>query len=77
MQSAFVFVDTLYNKNVNGFTAMLFMDRLIYPFVHLLGMLASFAFLAMAFYAFYRIVTSAGDEEGVKAGKRTIIYALI
>ncbi len=77
MQSAFVFVDTLYNKNITGFTAMLFMDRLIYPFVNLLGMLASFAFLAMAIFAFYRIVTSAGDEEGVKSGKRTIVYALI
>jgi hypothetical protein len=58
MQAAFVFVDTLYNRNVNGFSAMLFLDKLIYPFVHLLEMLASFAFLAMAFYAFFRIVTA-------------------
>ena len=66
MQAAFVFVDTLYNKNVNGYTSMLFLDKIVYPFVHLLEMLASFAFLAMAFYAFFRIASAAGDEEKVK-----------
>ena len=77
MQSAFVAVDTLFNRNITGFTAMLFADKLIYPFVHLLSILASFAFLAMAFFAFYRIVTAAGDEEAAKVGKRTIIYAIL
>lgn len=77
MQSAFVAVDTLYNRNVSGFTAMLFADKIIYPFVHLLEMIASFAFLAMAFYAFYKIVTSGGAEDAAKAGKRTIIYAIV
>ncbi len=77
MQAAFVFVDTLYNKNVNGFTSMLFLDKMVYPFVHLLEILASFGFLAMAFFAFFRIVTAGGDEEMVKKGKQTIISALI
>ncbi len=77
MQSAFIAVDTLFNRNVTGFTAMLFADKLIYPFVHILSILASFAFIAMAIFAFYKIVLAAGDEEAVKAGKRTIIYALI
>lgn len=77
MQSAFVLVDTLYNRNVTGYTAMLFADRVIYPFVHLLEILASFAFLAMAFFAFYRIVTAGGDDEQVKTGKRTILYAIL
>ena len=31
----------------------------------------------MAIYAFYKIVTSAGDEEWAKAGKKTVIYAII
>lgn len=77
MQAAFVIVDTLYNKNVNGFASMIFLDKIVYPFVHLLEMLASFAFLAMAFYAFFKIVTAGGDDEKVKAGKQTIISALI
>lgn len=77
MQSAFVAVDTLFNRNITGFTAMLFADKLIYPFVHMLSILASFAFIAMAIYAFYKIIFAGGDEEGIKAGKRTIIYALV
>ncbi len=76
MQSAFVAVDTLYNRNITGFTAMLFADKLIYPFVHLLEIFASFAFIAMAIFSFYRIVTAGGDEEGVKSGKKTILYAI-
>lgn len=37
---------------------MKFLDNIVYPFVRLLEMLASFAFLAMAFYAFFRIVVA-------------------
>lgn len=58
MQSAFVLIDTLYNRNVGAYGAMLFLDKIVYPFVHLIEMLASFAFLATAFIAFYRIVTA-------------------
>jgi Type IV secretion system pilin len=47
------------------------------PIVGLLQMLASFAFLAMVIYAFFTIVTGAGDEEKMKKWRRTIIYGLI
>jgi hypothetical protein len=77
MQSAFVFVNTLFDKNIDFRTAQNFSDKIIFPFTHLLEILASFAFLAMAFYAFYKIVTAGGDEERAKAGKQTIIYAII
>lgn len=77
MQSAYSFVNVLYDKNVNGQTALDFSDMILYPFIHLLQVLASFAFLAMAFFAFYKIVTAGGDEERVKWGKRTIIYAIL
>lgn len=66
MQSAYSFVNVLYDKNVNGQTALDFSDMILYPFIHLLQVLASFAFLAMAFFAFYKIVTAGGDEERVK-----------
>jgi hypothetical protein len=55
MQSAFIAVDTLFNRNITGFTAMLLADKLIYPFVHLLSILASFGFLAMAFLPSIRL----------------------
>lgn len=77
MQSAFSVIDVLFNENVSGSTARYFMDKVLFPFVNLLQVLAAFAFLAMAFYAFYRIVTAGGDEEQAKAGKRTIIYAIL
>lgn len=31
----------------------------------------------MAIYAFYRLVTANGNEEAVKSGKMTIVYALL
>lgn len=51
--------------------------QIFWPIVWLLQMLAAFAFLAMAIYAFYVIVTGAGDEEKLKKWKRTIIYGLV
>ncbi|MDD2745024.1 MAG: pilin [Candidatus Gracilibacteria bacterium] len=77
MQSAFIFVKTLFDKNIDFRTAQNFSDKIIFPFTHLLEILASFAFLAMAFFAFYKIVTAGGDEERAKAGKQTIIYAIV
>jgi hypothetical protein len=47
------------------------------PIVWVLQMLASFAFLAMVIYAFFTIVTGAGDEEKLKKWRKTIIYGLI
>lgn len=77
MQSAFVVVDLLFDKNIDGNLALNFSDKILYPFVHLLEILASFAFLFMAFLAFYKIVTAGGDEEKAKGGKKTIIYAIL
>lgn len=77
MQSSFAFVETLNYEDVDGNLALRIMKNIIFPFLSMLQALASFAFIAMAIYAFYRIVTSGGDEEGAKAGKRTVIYAII
>jgi len=38
---------------------------------------ASFVFIAVAIYAFYKIVTANGDDEAVSKGKMTIVYGLI
>ena len=77
MQIAYVLVSTLYDRQVSGETAFDFLDKVVYPFVRMLELLASFAFLAMAFYAFYLIITAGGTEDKAKKGKQTIIFALI
>lgn len=76
MQTAFVFVATLYDKNITGRTADVFLDRIVYPFVALMEMLASFAFLAIAFLAFFKLVTAAGDEEKAKMAKKSIVTGI-
>lgn len=58
MQIAYVVVATLYDRRVIGYTAFDLLDKVVYPFVRMLELLASFVFLAMAFYAFYLIITA-------------------
>lgn len=77
MQSSYVFVSTLYDKNITGNTATLFLDRIVNPFVALLGTLASFVFLAIAFIAFFRLVTAGGDEDKAKGAKRAIFTGIV
>lgn len=76
MQSAFVFVSTIYDKNITGRTADVFLDRIVYPFVTLMEVLASFAFLAIAFLAFFKLVTAGGDEDKAKTAKRSILTGI-
>ncbi len=58
MQISYVLITTLFDKQVTGATAFDFMEKIVYPLVRMLELLASFAFLAMAFYAFYIIITA-------------------
>lgn len=54
------------SKGVDSINAVLswqFWSNIIAPFIGFIQWLASFAFLAMMFYAFYIIVTGAGDED--------------
>jgi hypothetical protein len=45
--------------------------------VNILQTLAAFAFLFMAVWAFFIMVTGGGDEEKVKKAKNTIIYSIV
>jgi hypothetical protein len=38
---------------------------------------ASFIFIAVAIYAFYKIVTANGDEDAISKGKMTIFYGIL
>ena len=58
MQISYVLISNLFNKSITGATAFDFLEKIVYPLVRMLELLASFAFLAMAFYAFYLIVTA-------------------
>jgi hypothetical protein len=45
--------------------------------ISLIQTLAGIFFIAMAIFAFYRLITANGNDEAVKSGKMTIFYALI
>lgn len=83
MQIAYTLISLLFNsaispgQTVDGYTATILLDNVVYPFVKLLQTIASFAFLAMAFYAFFRITTAHGEEDKIKKGKKTVMYAII
>jgi uncharacterized membrane protein len=77
MQIAFVFAQLLFDQGVSARLGVRLIDNLIWPLVTLLQTLASLFFIAIAIFAFYRLVTANGNEEAQKSGKMTIAYALI
>jgi len=77
MQIVYTFIYYLYDKNVTENLAYDLIDKLINPLISLLETVASFFFLAIAIYAFFRIITAAWDEEKIKTWKKSIIYAIV
>ena len=76
-QIAYYMVNILFDKQINVALAQNFSDIIIKPFIALLETSASFIFIAMMLYAFFRIVTSNWDEEQAKSWKMTVLYAII
>jgi len=77
MQIAYTSTKVLYDRGVWQTTAFNFTQTIIQPFINLLELLASFFFIAIAIFAFYRIVTANLDEEKVKQGKISIFQAIV
>jgi hypothetical protein len=77
MQIPFTIYSVIFDKEVNANLAVNVKEKLINPFVNLMMLLASFAFIAVAIYAFYRIITANWNEENIKRWKTTIIQAII
>lgn len=86
MQIAFVFTTLLFDmsswarwdiSSLWADKAKFFFDNLIWPLITLLQTLASFFFIAIAIYAFYRLVTANGNDEATTSAKKTIGFALI
>jgi hypothetical protein len=75
MQMAYYAVNALYARDIWGTLAVrYFTEDLLNPIIKILETGASFIFIAMAVYAFYRMVTSNGNEEWAKDWKMTIFY---
>jgi len=77
MQISFYFVNILYAQQVWWALANTFTSNVINPIIKALETAASFFFMLIAIYAFYRIITANWDEEKVKTWKMSIIYWLI
>lgn len=76
-QIAYLFVNTFFDRWVSENLAEEVADKLIQPFISFLETGASFFFIAIAIYAFYKLVTAGGNEDAAKEGKMSIIYAII
>lgn len=64
-------------QTINSQTVYNAVINIIYPILNFLRYLAATCFFLTAIYAFYRIVTSAGNEEGFDAGKKIFIGSII
>jgi len=76
MQLAFWITTVLFDRWVSARLWVNLFDTIVLPMIELIRTLASVFFIAMAIYAFYRLVTANWNEEAVKSWKMTIVYAL-
>ena len=77
MQVAYSVYKVMFDRDVDANLGRRFWEYIVQPFTDMLMMLASFAFIAMAIFAFYKIVTAWGNDEGIKKWKTTIFQAII
>lgn len=77
-QTAMSLGGTNYGTNpITAAAAWEFWHKIFAPIVGLLQFGASFAFFAVLIYAFYIIVTGAGDEEKLKKWKNALIFGVV
>lgn len=77
MQISYTVVDTLFQKDIDGDTANNFYKAVLIPIVNIMEVSASFVFIWIAILAFYRIISSSGNEEWYKKWVSTIVNAVI
>ena len=77
MQIAYSLVITTQNQGISWGLANSLLQNIVRPLIALLETAASFFFIAIAIFAFYRMVTSAWDEEKAKSWKMSVFYAII
>lgn len=71
-----LFVRDASQTSVDSNIAINLWKEIVLPIVGILQFLASFAFLAMMIYGFYKIITGAGDTDKLEKSKMTFIYAV-
>jgi len=76
-QIAYLFVTVFFDRWVSENLAEEVSDKLIQPFINFLETGASFFFIAIAVYAFYKLITAGGNEDAAKEWKMSIVYAII
>lgn len=77
MQIAFAFTKILFDQGVSARLWASLIEHIVFPIIALIQTLAGIFFIAMAIFAFYRLITANGNEEAIKSGKMTILYAMI
>lgn len=76
-QIAYSFVSILYDNNISQWLANSFINNLVYPLINLIETTAAFFFLAIAIYAFFRMVTAQWEEDKVTTWRMSILYSII
>lgn len=76
-QVAYYIATALFDKEINTTLAENFIEKVVQPLISLLETAASFFFLAIMIYAFFRIVTANWDETKVKSWQMSVFYAVI
>lgn len=77
MQIAFSVYKILFDRDIWAWLWRSFSERLVEPFTQMLMLFASFLFIAIGIYAFYKMVTAGGDEDKVSKWKTIIFQAII
>jgi len=77
MQMAYVYSITLFSQQIWEALAVDLINNIINPLIWLLEVLASIFFIAIAIFAYYRMVTAHWNEEEVKRAKMSIVYAIM
>lgn len=77
MQIAYAFAQVLFDEGVSAYLGASLLEYIVYPLIALIQTLASIFFIAVAFFAFYRMITANGDEDKIHDAKNSIIYAII
>jgi hypothetical protein len=52
-------------------------DNIVIPIINMAEIFASFIFIAVAIYAFFKIVTANWEEDKVKLWKMSVVYAIV
>lgn len=77
MQISYYFMNILFDKNIDSRLASNFIQIIVQPMLRLLETGASFLFLAVMIFAFFKLVTANWDEEQAKTWKMSVLYAFI